>query len=347
MEFVEFTAGENDSGRRLDRVLRIMLRDMAGEGSVNVFSALRKRLVLVNGGKAEASAKVKCGDSIKIASFLLKKPVAERNASSKSPESKVFANARHECGSNFSLDAATIFRNDSVLLINKPYGISVQPSFSSDTSLSQIVAEEFKEDGSLSFTPAPLHRLDRFTTGALAFSLSIDGARVFSKMLQSGLVKKTYVAIVQGLMQEEFEWTDSIDDGISAGASSFHTVRVSRISPGSNLQPSPSTAVTKALPLAHGSWNGKEVTLARFEIPTGKKHQIRAQASFHGFPLLGDKAYGGAVIIGREFYLHAMQIEFPSGNTLALPQKIQAPLPKEFSNFLNSALINWNGQLII
>ena len=74
MEFVEFTAGENDSGRRLDRVLRIMLRDMAGEGSVNVFSALRKRLVLVNGGKAEASAKVKCGDSIKIASFLLKKP---------------------------------------------------------------------------------------------------------------------------------------------------------------------------------------------------------------------------------------------------------------------------------
>ncbi|MCR5317455.1 MAG: RluA family pseudouridine synthase [Treponema sp.] len=347
MEFEEFTAGENDSGRRLDRVLRIMLKDRAGEGSVNVFSALRKRLILVNGGKAEASAKVKCGDSIKIASFLLKKSPEDRNSYPNSPEEKAFPNTRHECYANFSLDAATIFRNDSILVINKPYGISVQPSFSSDTSLSQIVAEKFKEENSLSFTPAPLHRLDRFTTGALVFSLSIDGARVFSKMLQSGLVKKTYVAVVQGLMQEEFEWTDSIDDGIPKGAKAFHTVQVSRIPPGSNFQSSPSIAVTKALPLAHGRWNDREVTLARFEIPTGKKHQIRAQSAFHGFPLLGDRAYGGAVIEGREFFLHSIQIEFPSDNSLSLPPKIQAPLPKEFSNFLNSALINWNGQLII
>ena len=38
---------------------------------------------------------------------------------------------------------------------------------------------------------------------------------------------------------------------------------------------------------------GKEVTLVKFEIPTGRKHQIRAQSAFHGFPLLGDRAYGG------------------------------------------------------
>ncbi|HBB13971.1 MAG TPA: RluA family pseudouridine synthase, partial [Treponema sp.] len=70
MEFDEFTAGENDSGRRLDRVLKIMLRDFEG---VNIFSALRKKLILVNGRKAEASYKVNCGDKIKIASFLLEK----------------------------------------------------------------------------------------------------------------------------------------------------------------------------------------------------------------------------------------------------------------------------------
>lgn len=333
MEFDEFTAGENDSGRRLDRVLKIMLRDFEG---VNIFSALRKKLILVNGRKAEASYKVNCGDKIKIASFLLEK----------SPESKALDDKQHEFGTNFSLDEATVFKNGSVMVINKPYGINVQPSFSSETSLSEIVARECKKGPSLSFTPSPLHRLDRFTTGALVFSLSIDGARIFSQMMQEGLVRKTYLGIVQGLMDREFEWTDGIVEEKSSDTASFHRVRVVGLEE-KGSSGSRAIAVTKAFPLAVGSWNGKEVTLVKFEIPTGKKHQIRAQSAFHGFPLLGDRAYGGTRISGHEFYLHAVQIEFPSGNNLLLPPKIYVPLPPEFLNFLNSALINWKGQLII
>lgn len=329
MEFDEFTAGENDSGRRLDRVLKIMLKDFEG---VNIFSALRKKLILVNGRKAEASYKVNCGDKIKIASFLLEK----------SPEIKALDDKQQEFGTNFSLDEATVFKNDSVMVINKPYGINVQPSFSSETSLSEIVARECKKGPSLSFTPSPLHRLDRFTTGALVFSLSIDGARIFSQMMQEGLVRKTYLGIVQGLMDREFEWTDGIVEEKSSDTASFHKVRVVGLDEKASVK-----AVTKAFPLAVGSWNGKEVTLVKFEIPTGRKHQIRAQSAFHGFPLLGDRAYGGTRISGHEFYLHAVQIEFPSGNNLLLPPKIYVPLPPEFLNFLNSALINWKGQLII
>ena len=333
MEFDEFTAGENDSGRRLDRVLKIMLRDFEG---VNIFSALRKKLILVNGRKAEASYKVNCGDKIKIASFLLEK----------SPEIKALDDKQQEFGTKFSLDEATVFKNGSVMVINKPYGINVQPSFSSETSLSEIVARECKKGPSLSFTPSPLHRLDRFTTGALVFSLSIDGARIFSQMMQEGLVRKTYLGIVQGLMDREFEWTDGIVEEKSSDTASFHKVRVvgldEKDSSGARAK-----SVTKAFPLAAGSWNGKEVTLVKFEIPTGRKHQIRAQSAFHGFPLLGDRAYGGTRISGHEFYLHAVQIEFPSGNNLLLPPKIYVPLPPEFLNFLNSALINWKGQLII
>ena len=204
MEFEEFTAGENDSGRRLDRVLRIMLRERALDKGINIFSALRKRLVLVNGKKAEASQKVCPGDSIKIASFLLKE--------SKDPaERKDFTPKEQKGGCkslNFSLDSAILFKNDSIMVINKPYGLNVQPSFSSETSLAQIVAKECKEGLSLSFTPAPLHRLDRFTTGALVFSLSIQGAQIFSQMIKDGLVKKTYLGIVQGRMEGSFEWTD-------------------------------------------------------------------------------------------------------------------------------------------
>ena len=337
MEFDEFTAGENDSGRRLDRVLKIMLRDFEG---VNIFSALRKKLILVNGRKAEASYKVNCGDKIKIASFLLEK----------SPESKALDDKQQGFGTNSSLDEATVFKNGSVMVINKPYGINVQPSFSSETSLSEIVARECKNGPSLSFTPSPLHRLDRFTTGALVFSLSIDGARIFSQMMQEGLVRKTYLGIVQGLMDREFEWTDGIVEEKSSDTASFHKVMVVGLDEKARAKARAIVsvkAVTKAFPLADGSWNGKEVTLVKFEIPTGRKHQIRAQSAFHGFPLLGDRAYGGTRISGHEFYLHAVQIEFPSGNNLLLPPKIYVPLPPEFLNFLNSALINWKGQLII
>ncbi|MBR4385066.1 MAG: RluA family pseudouridine synthase [Treponema sp.] len=335
MEFEEFTAGENDSGRRLDRVLRIMLRERALDKGINIFSALRKRLVLVNGKKAEASQKVCPGDSIKIASFLLKE--------SKDPaERKDFTPKEQKGGCkslNFSLDSAILFKNDSIMVINKPYGLNVQPSFSSETSLAQIVAKECKEGLSLSFTPAPLHRLDRFTTGALVFSLSIQGAQIFSQMIKDGLVKKTYLGIVQGRMEGSFEWTDGIEESNSPSATSFHTVRV--------VKSNAPIAVTRAFPLEYGSFGGKEVTLVRFEIPTGRKHQIRAQSAFHGFPLFGDRAYGGTKASGHEFFLHAIQVEFPEKNDLSIPQKILAPLPEDFLNFLNSALINWKGQLII
>jgi len=337
MEFDEFRAGENDSGRRLDRILKIMLK---GKADVNIFSALRKKLILVNGAKAEASYKVKSGDIIKIASFLIKTGPEDLNTD---PKVKEYSLPQE----NLGLTDAIVFKNESLMVINKPYGINVQPSFASETSLSQLVAREFKKSTSLSFTPAPLHRLDRFTSGALVFSLSIEGARIFSKMMQQGLIRKTYVGIVQGRMEKNYEWKDAMEEENCPESSSFHKVRVVGQDRLHSKDNSAAIAITKASPLEWGAWKGEELTLVRFEIPTGRKHQIRAQSSFHGFPLLGDRAYGGTKNKDHEFYLHAIQIEFPGDNGLKIPEKIQVPLPDDFSNFLNSALINWKGQLII
>ena len=105
--------------------------------------------------------------------------------------------------------------------------------------------------------------------------------------------------------------------------------------------------MTHAFPLAHGKFGQTDVTLVKYEIETGRKHQIRAQSSFHGFPLIGDTAYGGQKIdsskYGRDFFLHAAELDFPQENELQnLPEKITCPIQDDFKYFLSFSLINEN-----
>ena len=89
MEFTTFTAGKDDEGKRLDRVVRAVLDGRAAPdsrvASVNIFQALRKKLVKLNGSKAEASARVHEGDKIEIACFLIPGTAGAGNGQPNSP----------------------------------------------------------------------------------------------------------------------------------------------------------------------------------------------------------------------------------------------------------------------
>lgn len=337
MEFITLTAKQNDDGRRLDRILKNILT----EGN-SPYSLLRKGLVKVNDKKAEASQKINAGDTIRIASFLLEKTQPE---------------AQEKNIPSFNLE--TIFQNEHFLIINKPYGIPVQPSSKQDISLSEIVRQkEEKSDGtekSLSFRTGPLHRLDRNTTGLLVFSRSLSGARWFSSLIQESTekhsdsfiehslykpVQKTYIGVAEGNLTERVTWNDTITENGSDG-NGFYRMKVTAAGKGQS-------AVTEAIPLAKGSYRGKTVTLVQFNIYTGRKHQIRCSSSFHGFPLAGDTVYKGTPIHSqREFYLHAVHLKFPYPNDFGLPPDLTAPLQEDFIKFLNDCLINWNGSLIL
>ena len=68
MDFLDFTADENDNGRRLDRIVR---RLMPNHSLGMVYKYLRKGLVRQNGGRAKPDSRVASGDTISIAVFLL------------------------------------------------------------------------------------------------------------------------------------------------------------------------------------------------------------------------------------------------------------------------------------
>lgn len=299
MDFTDFSAGPNDNDRRLDRILRNFLPDLPLS---EIYGLIRKGLIKVNHKKAKQNDRVSEGDVISIASFLLGGKNAEQ------PEKSV---------NGPDIEKLIVFRNEHILLLNKPYDIKVHGDKDSLDEYVKIYYRKHTRDNSLSFNPGPLHRLDRKTTGLLAFSFSLEGARWFSENIQTHTIKKIYRGIVQGNLREQEFWEDFISK--NEGDADFHTVKVS--------ETDGKRAKTTVTPLKHGNHNGKDITECAFLIETGRTHQIRSQCQAHGYPLIGDTAYGGIKLSGskRDFFLHAEKLVFPKDNPLGLPEVIECP----------------------
>ncbi|MBO7121950.1 MAG: RluA family pseudouridine synthase [Treponema sp.] len=300
MDRKEWTLGPDDAEKRLDRVLRRLL---ANNTQGAIASALRKGLVKVNGKKADAACLTKQGDILSVAAFLLPAS-AERSEAQESAAKKPKA----------ALPFPVIFENEHLLFIDKPAGISVHDG---PDSVAQVFCD--RTNDSLSFVSAPLHRLDKGTSGLLAVSKSAEGARWFCKKIKDREIKKYYWGIVLGRLAAKEEWTDELE-----------------------INGAKKAARTIATPIKSGAYNGKEISLVLFQIFTGRKRQIREQSAMRGHPILGDKAYGGGVIGGRTgdggpeksagFYLRSMRMEFPD-NDLGLPPAIDASEPQDFLAF--------------
>lgn len=321
MDFINFILTENDSERRLDKVVRRILPQTP---LTAIYKHIRKGLIKLNQKRAKAETIVKTGDTIQIAAFL------KDDISIQQQKKTVIKNP--------TIAIEDIFINEHIRIINKPYDINVHGDSKEKTSLADIIANDFFEkekNQSLSFRPGPLHRLDRKTTGIIAFSQSLTGARWFSNAIQHHDISKTYLAILEGTLDSTKKWTDAIERKSEAKNNSFITSKCS--SDGKD-------AVSIVQPVDYGTYNNKPVTIAKIEILTGRTHQIRVHCSSHGFPLLGDTAYGGTKINEKQnFFLHAWHLGICK-NPLSLPQDIYAPIPVYFMNMLNKCLPNFDSK---
>ena len=316
MDFVQIKTGADDAGRRLDRVLRKLLPDISlGE----IYKCLRKGTIKINAKKVPQNYHINENDVLFLASFLLPEALEE-----KAPR----PNRKPE--PNLKID--TIFENEHIRIINKPYGISVHKANQKEISLAEIISAEYEEkhkNDSLSFTAGPLHRLDKNTSGIIVFSQSLKGAQWFSQN-QSEFTKE-YLGIVQGRIESPQYWVDLIDDEPKESGSAYKTVRIT------SDEKAGKEARTKCIPLEYGSFKDTPIVLCKFCIETGRKHQIRAQSAYHGFPLLGDSAYNKLMPKSAQperFYLHAFRLIVPA-NTINMPEITEAPLPDDFRQFLS------------
>jgi 23S rRNA pseudouridine955/2504/2580 synthase len=298
------TAAADDNGRRLDRVLRKAVPDLPLSA---LHRLMRKGRVLLDGKPSEPAARVRAGQLIEV-------PLAVADISS----------GGAEISASRPLPPV-LFEGAGLLILNKPPGLLVHGK----GSLEEIVRLYLKPvlPPSLSFRPGPLHRLDRPSSGVIVFSTSLEGARRFSALMRERKLRKEYLAIADGIMEDEgtrIAWIDELIRDREAGKT---------LAQGKGGEKS-RKALTRVRPLAEAG--GRTLILA--EIETGRTHQIRAQAAAHGHPLSGDLKYGGRPLAGG-FFLHARALEFPAPPTggrdgaedfPGLPRRIEASLPEAF-----------------
>lgn len=187
--------------------------------------------------------------------------------------------------------------------------------------------EEFAPAGpaSSSLTSLVVHRLDKGTSGVIAFAKSGEAQRKLSALFRLRQVRKSYLCVCVG-----DPGPAPIDIRHPIGRDRQQRLRMTVVPEDEGGRPARSV-VHK---LAH---NGK-FSLCRVDIFTGRTHQIRVHMRQQGLPILGDEDYGSAQwnsvalkrMRVRRPLLHAARLSFTHPFT-GEEIDVEAPLPEDLA----------------
>jgi 23S rRNA pseudouridine1911/1915/1917 synthase len=206
-----------------------------------------------------------------------------------------------------------VFEDTHLAVIDKPAGLLTQGDHSGDPSVVDWARLHFGRS-----YVGLIHRLDRGTSGLLVIAKRSKSANRLTLSLQEGQLKRTYLALIEGALHQETIWRHHLKKHAQS-----NTVRVVQAG-----YVGAKHAALKVTPLESREREGVPLTLARFELETGRSHQIRVQSSHEGHPLVGDTKYGSRVHASR-VALHSALITLPhpmSGEIL----QFESALPADF-----------------
>lgn len=192
-----------------------------------------------------------------------------------------------------------IYRDDLMIVLNKPQGIPVHPGPRPAPSLED--GFEYLKFGYYE-TPQLAHRLDRDTSGCLILGRNQRALKKLGRLFEKGHIKKTYWAIVHGGPKEDSGTVDVYLEKIKTPKGWYMKVSDNN----SNAQ----HAVTEWKVLQRGT----QTSFVEFYPKTGRTHQIRIHCQYLGCPIVGDWVYGPAAKDGETLpllHLHARSVEIP------------------------------------
>ena len=216
-----------------------------------------------------------------------------------------------------------IYENDDLLIINKPSGMVVHPAPGNyDNTLVNALLGKYSLSND-NLRPGIVHRLDKDTSGLMLVAKNDWAHDKLSEMIKEKQVKRTYLALVSGVINHE---TGTIDAPIGRDTKSREKMMVTDINS--------KNAVTHFKVLERF----KNHTLIECYLETGRTHQIRVHMAYIGYPIVNDFIYGKEKI-DKEFgqLLHSKRIEFnnPRDNNHLL---YEVDAPNKFYEIMNEVV---------
>lgn len=172
-----------------------------------------------------------------------------------------------------------LHKTKELAIIYKPAGIPTQSDTSGDEDAMSITAKMLSDMGE-SRDLWLVHRLDRVVGGLVVFARSRESASALSALVGGCGMEKEYIAVVEGRAEggvlRDFLYKDS-----KKGKAFVVSERKGA-----------KEALLEYTPLAVIETEKGERTLVKIKLHTGRFHQIRAQFSSRGMPIVGDGKYG-------------------------------------------------------
>ncbi len=260
--------------------------------------SIRKGKIKLNKKKTNSSYKLKIGDEISFYNFDY-----EFNKAKK----KKYTPSKKNLNEN---EKSLIDDNDEFIVINKKAGISVQGGTKSKDNLIDIFSNSnlFKDT-----KPYSVHRLDKETSGVMIIAKNYNSAKLLTSLFRLRKVHKTYLAICHGIFKDK------------KGEIRGNLVKYVKDKKISEL------AITNYNVISSNNF----FSFLELKPITGRKHQLRKQLSFMGYPIVGDSKYSIVKSKNKDqkkLMLHSYKIKFLINNKKF---NFKAKLPDYFNNYLN------------
>lgn len=204
-----------------------------------------------------------------------------------------------------------LYEDEEVIVCYKPSGIPTQTASAGTQDMVSLLKNYFYKKNKDRKDPyvGVIHRLDQPVEGVLVFAKTPFAAKKLSQGLQAEGFGKHYKAVLWGIPEEDSGTL--VDYLVKDGRTN-----VSRIA-------TPKEAGAKEARLSFevigcGNDEGKDVSLVKIQLDTGRHHQIRVQMSHMGNPIWGDSKYNTLSVQDRRYRqiaLCAYHLEFPHPTT--------------------------------
>ena len=290
------------AGQRVDNYLTKWLK---GVPKSHIYRILRSGEVRINSRRIKPEYRVQPGDRLRLPPLRTAKPAAV---------------PRQQPGPR--LQAAVIYEDDALLVIDKPAGTAVHGG----SGVSRGVIEQLRLERPDARYLELVHRLDRDTSGVLMLAKRRSALLDLHRQLREGRVRKLYATLVKGRWRDD-KRSVKLPLNKYVLASGERRVSVGRDGMSAHT-------VFRLL----RSWSS--LSLVEAELKTGRTHQIRVHLAHLEHPVAGDDKYGDFALnkqLARQglkrMFLHAFKAVIVHPVTGA-EIELEAPLPPELAAFI-------------